>query len=135
MSGGELFAAAVDGPPNKRSVASREIEMRILTGMHQIDAETAAGRLRVAGIEARVVRDNEALLGVAGSSSLGTFSVLVAESNEDAARQALRIHKRDKSTGKATEDGPFSAQAVLLIVIALAVGLVAVYTWSLVVRP
>jgi hypothetical protein len=68
--------------------------MRILTGLHQIEAETAAGRLRVGGIGARVERDNEALLGVAGSSSLGSFSVVIADSDETEARRALGLQRR-----------------------------------------
>jgi hypothetical protein len=65
--------------------------MHILTGVHQVEAEVAAGRLRAAGIGAQVVRDNEALLGVAGSSSLGTFSVAIADSDAGEARRALKL--------------------------------------------
>ena len=65
--------------------------MRILTGLHQVEAEVAAGRLRSAGINAEVIRDNEALLGVAGSSSLGTFSVSIVESDAEEARRLLKL--------------------------------------------
>jgi hypothetical protein len=65
--------------------------MHIITGVHQVEAEVAAGRLRSAGINAHVVRDNEALLGVAGSSSLGTFSVAIADSDAVEARGVLNL--------------------------------------------
>lgn len=107
------------------------IPMRIVTGMHQIGAEATAGRLRSAGIAARVLRDNEALLGVVGASSLGTFSVEVADADVPEARRALRLLAR--SAGSAPDgDAPFSANAILLAVIVLAFGLVALYGWSLI---
>ena len=109
---------------------NRIAEVRILTGQHQIAAETAAGRLRAEGIAARVERDNEALLGVTGSSSVGTFSVLVADADAERAREALKLRSVGRQWRQA-EDSPFSAQAVLIGVVVLAVALLALYLWSL----
>lgn len=91
--------------------------MHILTGVHQVEAEVAAGRLRSAGINAQVVRDNEALLGVAGSSSLGTFSVAIADSDAGEARRALNIRPgptRETAVGRDAPAGVFAAIARLL---------------------
>jgi Putative prokaryotic signal transducing protein len=72
----------------------------ILTGLHEVEAEVAASRLRAAGINAQVVRDNEALLGVGGSTSLGTFSVSIPESAEDEARRLLRTRSSPRRRGR-----------------------------------
>lgn len=103
--------------------------MHILTGLHQIEAEFAAGRLRSAGINAQVVRDNEALLGVAGSSSLGTFSVAISDSDAREARKLLRI-RRSAETNVAGPASTYSATAILTVVVALAFVLVGAYAWS-----
>lgn len=108
--------------------------MRILTGVHQIEAETAAGRLRAGGIAARVERDNEALLGVAGSSSLGTFSVVIRDSDDAEARRALGIRPSRMGPTRAGELAPMSAGVILFAVVVLAFLLVAAYAWSLVGR-
>lgn len=107
--------------------------MHILTGLHQVQAEVAASRLRTAGISAQVVRDNEALLGVVGSSSIGTFSVSIADSDAREARAALHI--RDTSTSNvAGAAGSFTATAILMIVVGLAfaLALVALYAWNVI---
>lgn len=107
--------------------------LRIVTGMHQIEAEAAAGRLRSTGIAAHVVRDNEALLGVAGSSSLGTFSVVIADSDEQEARRVLRLGS-PSARSEVSSDGPFSATVILVGVVVLVAGFVALYSWSIVGR-
>jgi hypothetical protein len=104
--------------------------MRIATGLQQVEAEAAAGRLRSAGITARVVRDNEALLAVDGASSLGTFSVEIADADGAEGRRALHL-VTGSGGSTADSDGPFSGTAILVAVVVLAFALVAVYGWSL----
>jgi Putative prokaryotic signal transducing protein len=109
------------------------MSVRVVTGVHEIEAEAAATRLRSAGINAQIIRDNEALLGVTGSASIGTFSVAIADSDREEAERALKIRKSAVRSA-ATSDGPFSATAILIIVLALAALLVGLYAWSAIVR-
>jgi len=70
-------------------------EVAVHFSRDEIDAQVAASALRADGLHPRLVRD-DAMLGVAGTLSIGRFAVLVPADEARRAREVLQEPEREQ---------------------------------------